>query len=188
MKKLHVFAMLIILAMACAAPVQAGQWYVGGGINTVNINEDIDIAGLDFKSGQGLTLNFGYYFQPAFSLDFVLGFSDHKDQDGDTVSYSRFDMGAQFAFGSADGFSPYLGVGIGSHQIDYDDYVDSFTGTSFFLSGGFDYYITPGHSVDFGVRIHAWDADLEIGPVTYHNIGDATTTVLSVMYNYHFLM
>ena len=184
MKKLHVFTILVILAVACAAPVQAGQWYVGGGINTVNMGGDLG----DVKSGQGLTLNFGYYFQPILALDFVLGFSDHEDPFGDTISYSRFDIGAQFAFGSPYGLSPYLGVGIGSHRMDYDDYVDSFTGASFFLSGGFDYYITPGHSVDFGVRVHAWDIDVESGSVIYPNVGDATTTVLSVMYNYHFLM
>ena len=184
MKRWLIPVLLPALFLLAATPVLAGQWYVGGGINTVNMGEDLD----DVKSGQGLTLNFGYYFQPSFALDFVLGFSGHEDPFGDTLSYSRFDIGAQFAFGTGGGFSPYLGAGIGSHQMDYDDYVDSFTGTSFFIGGGFDYYITPGHSVDFGVRIHAWDIDVESGSVIYPNVGDATTTVLSVMYNYHFIL
>ena len=184
MKKLHWMVLLTVLALSCAVPAQAGQWYIGGGLNTVDTGEDFD----DMESGQGLTFNFGYYFQPSFALDFVLGFSDHEDPFGDSLSYSRFDIGALFAFGSVTGFSPYLGVGLGSHRMDYDYYIDSFTGMSFFLTGGFDYYITPGHSVDFGIRIHAWDIDVESGAVIYPNVGDATTTVLSVMYNYHFLM
>ncbi|MDF1525364.1 MAG: hypothetical protein RRA15_04115 [bacterium] len=42
--------------------------------------------------------------------------------------------------------------------------------------------------MDFGLRVHAWDIDVESGGVKYLNVGDATTTVLSVMYNYHFIM
>jgi hypothetical protein len=72
--------------------------------------------------------------------------------------------------------------------VDYDNFPDSFTGTSLFLSGGLDFYITPGHSVDFGLRLHAWDIDVESGSVIFTNVGDATTTVISVLYNYHFLI
>ena len=184
MKKWHSLVVLAALVVFCAVPAQAGQWYVGGGINTVDLGKDFS----DIDSGQGLTFNFGYYFQPTFALDFVLGFSGHEDPEGDDFLYSRFDIGAEFAFATGSGLSPYLVVGLGSHTMDYDLFTDSFTGTSLFLGGGFDYYITPGHSVDFGLRIHAWEIDLESGGFKYLNVGDATTTVLSVMYNYHFIM
>lgn len=176
--------MVMVVMFVCAAPALAGQWYIGGGLNSVSLGEDLD----DIDSGEGLTFNFGYYFQPSFALDFVLGFSDHEDPFGDDITYARFDIGAEFAFGTGSGLSPYLVVGLGSHDMDYDDFSDSFTGTSLFLGGGFDYYITPGHSVDFGLRVHAWEIDLESGGFKFLNVGDATTTVLSVMYNYHFII
>jgi len=184
MKKIYVFALMLLVVLVAAPSAQAGQWYAGGGLNTVSLGDDLD----DVDSGQGITLNFGYYFQPSFALDFVLGFSGHDEPFGDDITYSRFDIGALFAFGTPEGISPYLGVGFGSHSMDYDDFADSFTGTSLFLTGGFDYYITPGHSVDFGLRVHAWDIDVESGSVIFTDVGDATTTVISVMYNYHFLM
>jgi len=184
MKKCPLMVLVAVISLAFAVPVQAGQWYAGGGLNSVSLGQDLD----EVDTGQGLTLNFGYYFQPTFALDFVLGFSDHQDPFGDDITYTRFDIGAEFAFGTVPGLSPYLVVGIGSHAMDYDDYPDSFTGTSLFLGGGFDYYITPGHSLDVGLRVHAWDIDVESGSVIFTNVGDATTTVVSVMYNYHFIM
>ena len=184
MKKWHSLVVLAALVLFCAVPAQAGQWYVGGGLNTVDLGRDFD----DVDSGQGLTFNFGYYFKPTLAIDFVLGFSGHEDPDGYDITYTRFDIGAEFFFAPGTALTPYLAVGLGSHVMDYDDFSDSFTGTSLFLGGGFDYYITPGHSVDFGMRIHAWEIDLESGGFKFLNVGDATTTVLSVMYNYHFIM
>ncbi|MDF1525365.1 MAG: outer membrane beta-barrel protein [bacterium] len=120
--------LLLAFTLLAAVPAQAGQWYVGGGINTVDLGKDFS----DIESGQGLTFNFGYYFQPTFALDFVLGFSGHEDPFGDDFLYSRFDIGAEFAFGTGSGLSPYLVVGLGSHTMDYDLFTDSFTGTSLF--------------------------------------------------------
>jgi len=176
--------LIALVVLASSGPVQAGQWYMGGGLNTVDLGRDFS----DVDSGEGLTFNFGYYFQPTFALDFVLGFSGHQDPFGDDITYTRFDIGAEFAFDTGADFTPYLVVGLGSHDMDYDDYIDSFTGTSLFIGGGFDFYITPGHSVDFGLRAHAWDIDVESGGVIWTNVGDASTTVLSVMYNFHFIM
>lgn len=178
-----VLAAVLFLVLA-ASPAIAGQWYIGGGLNTVDLGRDLD----DVDPGSGLTFNFGYYFQPTFALDFVLGFSAHEDPFGDDITYGRFDIGAEFFFAPGAPAVPYLVVGLGSHVMDYDDYATSFTGGSLFFGGGFDYYLTPGHSIDVGLRVHAWEIDVESGGVVWTGVGDATTTVLSVMYNYHFLL
>ncbi len=184
MKKWHSLVVLAALVVFCAVPAQAGQWYVGAGLNSVSLGEDLG----DIDSGLGLVFNFGYYFKPTFALDFVLGFSGHEDPFGDELLYTRLDIGAEFAFATGSSVVPYLVVGLAGNSMDYDLFTESFTGTSLFLGGGFDYYITPGHSVDFGLRFHAWEFDIESGGLIWVDVGDATTTVLSVMYNYHFIM
>ena len=183
MKKLKVgFALLAVLLFA-ATPAMAGTWYIGGGINSVSLGGDLE----DVDPGGGIAFNFGYNFSPTFALDFLLGSSGHEDPDGYDMSYGRFDIGAEFIVPS-DAFAPYLTVGFSGHGLAYDDYSSAFEGGSIYFGGGFDYYFTPGHSMDVGLRLHSWSVDVNTGGIIYTDAGDATTSVFTIMYNYHFLM
>ena len=183
MKKFNVVLVLLVVLLLAASPAMAGTWYMGGGINSVSLGGDLDKV----DSGGGIAFNFGYNFNPTFALDFLLGSSVHEDPDGYDMSYGRFDMGAEFIIPS-DAFAPYLTVGFGGHGLAYDNYSSGFEGGSIYFGGGFDYYFTPGHSMDVGLRLHSWSVDVNTGGIIYTDAGDATTSVLTIMYNYHFLM
>ncbi|MCJ7500669.1 outer membrane beta-barrel protein [bacterium] len=183
MKTLKVGTILLAVLLMAAAPSIAGTWYIGGGIESVSLGGDLS----DVDSGGGLAFNFGYNFSPGFALDFILGSSAHQDPYGDDLTYGLFSMGAEFIMGS-EPFAPYLTVGLGGHVLDYDNYNTAFEGGSIFFGGGFDYYFTPGHSLDVGLRFHSWSVDVNQGGVIWTDVGDASTSVLSIMYNYHFIM
>jgi len=183
MKMIRLATIILAVVFLTVAPAAAGTWYIGGGINSVSLGGDLD----EVDPGSGLAFNFGYNFSPGFALDFLLGGSGHEDPYGDTMVYGRFDIGAEFIL-SAGSMAPYFTVGLGGHVLDYDDYNSSFEGNSLYLGGGFDYYITPGHSIDVGLRFHSWSVDVREGGVIWTDVGDATTSVFTIMYNYHFIM
>ncbi|MDF1536202.1 MAG: outer membrane beta-barrel protein [bacterium] len=184
MRKVRFVSILSAVLLLAASPAMAGTWYIGGGINSVSLGGDLD----DVDSGSGFAFNFGYNFNPTFALDFLLGGSGHEDPDGFNMGYGRFDIGAEFIMDTGGPFAPYMTVGLGSHVLDYDDYNTSLQGGSLYFGGGFDYYFTPGHSLDVGLRFHSWSVDVNQGGVIWTDVGDATTTVLTIMYNYHFIM
>jgi len=183
MKMIRTGIIALSIVFLAAVPAVAGTWYIGGGINSVSLGGDLG----DVDPGAGLAFNFGYNFNPNFALDFLLGASAHDDPFNDALTYGRFDIGAEFIFPNTT-MAPYITVGLGSHVLDYDHYNTSFEGGSLYIGGGFDYYITPGHSIDVGVRFHSWSVDVNQGGVIWTDVGDATTTVVAVMYNYHFIM
>lgn len=174
-----------ILALLCSfsIPARGGNWYLGGGLEYVDLGDDLgDVV----DSGYGLTLNFGYRFSEWFALDVLWGGSLHDDIDGDDLTYGRFAVGPLFILNSPAQFQPYLTIGLAGNALEWDDFDIEASGGSLFVGVGFDYYFGQNHSIDVGLRYHTWDADLDVGGFPSIDV-DATTTTLSILYNYHFV-
>ena len=176
MRKIGALVAALVLLVVVAVPSQAGNWYVGGGIESVALGKDLD----SIDPGSGLTLNFGYRFTPSpIAVDVLWGASFHEDF-GEDVIYGRFVIGPKFILISTSSFQPYLTFGLGGHALEYDNVNYDIEGTSFFLGMGFDYQFNPYHSLGVGLRVHSWEGEDNFGFT-----GDVTTTTLSIVYNYH---
>jgi opacity protein-like surface antigen len=183
MKKIQVLGVFLVSVLLMAVPVGAGNWYLGGGLEYVDIGSELgDVV----DSGTGLGFNFGYRFTPVFALDFLLSGSRHDDVDSDSLSYGRFTVAPLFYLVTKGSWQPYLTVGIGGHALDWDDFAIEAEGSSFFGGVGFDYFFNPRHSLDVGLRYHQWDADLSLSGIKV-GTSDATTTTVNIFYNYHFV-
>jgi hypothetical protein len=181
-RRYHVLIILLLLLLFTGTPARAGNWYLGGGLEYVDLGDD---TGDIVDSGAGVAFNFGYRITPWFCLDFILGASWHDDIDGDDLSYGRFSIGPAFILVTQSPFEPYLTLGFAEHYMKWDDFDIEAEGDSLFVGIGFDYIINKNHCIDVGIRYHVWEADFDFGsPFTSADI-DATTTTLSVLYNYH---
>lgn len=181
--KISLITTTIALLCCLCIPAWGGNWYLGGGLEYVDVGDDLgDIV----DSGYGLSFNFGYRFSEWFALDMSFAGSAHDDIDGDDLTYGRFSIGPLFIFNSPSQFQPYLTIGLASHFLEWDDFDIEATGGSLFLGTGFDYYFTQNHSIDVGLRYHTWEADVDIGGFPSVDV-DATTTTLTILYNYHFV-
>jgi len=181
-RKILVLGVLLLSGLLMVAPVGAGNWYLGGGLEYVNIGSDL---GEVVNNGAGLTFNFGYRFTPVFALDVLWGASLHDDIDGDNLAYGRFSVAPLFYLATQGSMQPYITVGIAGHALDWYDFNIEASGASFFGGVGFDYFFSPKHSIDVGLRYHPWDADFTISGIDFDKT-EATSTIISILYNFHF--
>ena len=171
---LYVVPLLVVL-LAVAVPASASNWYIGGGIETVSLSEDVDFV----DNGGGLAFNFGIRFTRVTALDFTLSASTHEE-DGLDIDYARFGIGPKFFF--TDGsFQPFATVGIMSHVLDYQDAPYQIDGGGLFLGFGCDAYFDPKNSLGITLISAVWDAEDNFG-----GSGDGQTGILRIVYNYHF--
>lgn len=175
MKKLGFVFILLVLFLAAANPAVASNWYIGGGIESVSLSEDVDFV----DNGGGLVFNFGIRFTSVTALDFTFSSSAHEDSGFD-ITYGRFGIGPKFFF-SDGSFQPFATVGIMSHVMDYDSAPFQIDGGGLYLGIGCDAYLGPNNSLGFSLISASWDAEDSFG-----GSGDGQTGILRIVYNYHF--
>jgi hypothetical protein len=176
-KVLFIVSVTLLVTALAAAPVLARGWFLGGGIESVSFGDDLD----DVDNGAGLAISFGYRFSSLFALDFLWGGSTHEESLlGGDVTHGHLNMGAKFAFNDPNQFQPYLTVGLASHVVDFD-FFEEIDGSGLFAGLGADIFFNPNNALNIGIRSTAWTG--EDSAFEY----DVTTTIFSIVYNYHFL-
>ncbi len=167
--------MVIILALV-AAPAWAKGWYIGGGAEIVSFEDDLDFI----DTGVGFGFSFGYKFSPLFSLDFLWGGTLHDDLAVLEAVHGSFLAGAKFSFNDPNSFQPYLTLGLSSHAVDFDIF-EKIDGTGTFFGAGADIFINENHAINVGIKSSSWTGEDSVFEY------DVTTSIFSVVYNYHFL-
>ena len=175
MKALKVGTILLAVLLLAAAPSMAGTWYIGGGIESVSLSEDVNFV----DNGGGLAFNFGIRFTRVTALDFTLSGSAHQEAGLD-IDYGRFAIGPKFFF-SDGSFQPFATVGIMSHVLDYQNVPYQVDGGGLYLGIGCDAYFDPNNSLGVTLISAAWDAEDNFG-----GAGDGQTGIFKMVYNYHF--
>ena len=175
MQKIRFGFLLLVLFLAAASPAIASNWYIGGGIETVSLSEDVDFV----DNGGGLVFNFGIRFTRVTALDFTLSGSAHQEAGLD-IDYGRFAIGPKFFF-SDGSFQPFATVGIMSHVLDYQNVPYQVEGGGLYLGIGCDAYFDPNNSLGVTLISAAWDAE-----DNFAGAGDGQTGIFRMVYNYHF--
>ncbi len=176
MKRLGLsLVVLSVLFLRLPDYAAASTWYIGGGIESVTLGEDVDFV----DNGSGLVFNFGVRFTNVTALDFTLSTSNHEEA-GLNIDYGRFGVGPKFFF-STGSFQPFATVGIMSHVLDYKNVPYQIDGAGLFLGIGGDAYFDPNNSLGFTLISAAWDAEDNLGLS-----GDGETGIFRIVYNYHF--
>lgn len=178
MKKITLICtMAFALVVTAASPALAEGWYLGGGLQTVSLGDDLS----DVDTGSGLAITFGYRFSPLFALDFLWGGSIHDENlAGGEAAQGNFLVGAKFAFNDPNQFQPYLTVGLASYAVDFD-FFEEIDGTGLYAGLGADIFFNPNNSLNLGIRSSTWTGEDSIFEY------DVTTGIFSIVYAYHFV-
>lgn len=173
--KRGILIVVVSLMLLVPASAWAGNWYLGGGIETVSLDGDTSFV----DNGGGLVIDFGYRFTRVTALDITFAASNHED-NGLDLGYARFGIGPKFFF--TDGkFQPFFTVGIMGHVMDYDNIFYEIDGTGLFLGFGGDIYFDDSNSLGISGIGSGWDAQDNFGLN-----GDGETNIFRIVYNYHF--
>lgn len=177
MKKAHFLTLPGLLLVACLAPpAQAGNWYVGGGLQGVAFEEDLD----EIDSAVGVTFSGGYHSDGLISGELLVGSSYHDDAiQGEDVEHFNALVGAKIPFGN-DVFRPFVSAGISLNVVDID-HVDEITGAGFYWGIGADIFVAAQHAINIGYRSNTWDGENDD-----YNF-DVRTETLTIAYAFHFL-
>lgn len=166
----------LCLFLGLTTSSQAGNWYVGGGLQGVSFEDDLEAI----DSAVGLTFSGGYHSDGLISAELLAGSSYHEDAflDEDVEHYSVLG-GAKFSFGS-DLFKPFVSAGISLNLVDIDHY-DEITGAGFYWGVGGDIFVADRHAINIGYRSNTWDGENDDYDF------DVKTETLTIAYTYHFL-
>ena len=163
--------------LACVTPAsEAGNWYVGGGLQGVSFDKDLD----DIDNEVGLTFSGGYHSDGLISGELLAGGSYHEDgyEDEDVEHFSVM-LGAKIPIGK-DSFRPFVSGGISLNVVDID-HVDEITGAGFYWGIGADIFVAERHAINVGYRSNTWDGENDDDDF------DVRTNTLTVAYTYHFI-
>lgn len=173
----YVIAVILPSLVLFAGPnVWAAGWYLGGGVESVSFEDDLE--GVD--DGNGLVFSFGYRFTSLLAFDGLWGASIHDESAaGGEVAHGNLLLGLKLLF-SEKQFQPYLTGGLSSHAADFD-FFEEIDGRGFYWGLGADIYAADKHSIGIGYRSSSWDGEDSVFDY------DVTTQILTIVYNYHFL-
>jgi opacity protein-like surface antigen len=166
-----------LFLIACVTtPSQAGNWYVGGGLQGVSFGKDLD----DIDSAAGITFSGGYHSDGLISGELLVGSSYHDDaiEDEDVEHFSVL-VGAKIPFGD-DAFRPFISGGISLNLVDIDHF-DEITGAGFYWGVGADIFVADRHAINIGYRNNTWDGENDDYDF------DVRTETLTIAYTFHFL-
>jgi opacity protein-like surface antigen len=168
----------MLLIAGITPPLQAGNWYVGGGLQGVSFEDDFD----EIDSGAGITFSGGYHSDELISAELLAGSSYHEDafRDEDVDQFSIMG-GAKISFGD-ESFKPFVSAGISLNVVDIDHY-DDITGAGFYWGVGADIFVAEQHAINVGYRSNKWDGESDDDDIDF----DVETNTLTVAYTFHFL-
>lgn len=166
----------LLLIAGLTPPSQAGNWYVGGGLQGVSFKDDLDAI----DNAVGITFSGGYRSDELISAELLAGSSYHEDAfQGEDVEHFSVLGGAKISFGS-DAFQPFVSAGISLNLVDIDHF-DEITGAGFYWGIGADIFVAERHAINVGYRSNSWDGENDDYDF------DVKTETLTIAYNYHFL-
>ena len=166
----------LFLIFSLTPPSQAGNWYVGGGLQGVSFEDDLEVI----DSAVGTTFSGGYHSDGLISAELLAGSSYHEDAFlGEDVEHYSVLGGAKISFGS-DLFKPFVSAGISLNLVDIDHY-DEITGVGFYWGVGGDIFVAERHAINVGYRSNKWDGESDDYDF------DVKTETLTIAYTYHFL-
>ena len=178
--------LLLITLAGFTQQSQAGAWRLGGGVQWVEFEDDLELV----DEGFGVIFSAAYQQNDIFSLDIQLGSSAHEtvldDDDDDYYFYDDDEynyygyvmIGGKFSF-STSKVQPYVTVGISLHSIDFDKF-DTISGEGIYWGIGSDILITPNHAINVSYRVSDWDGEDDFFDY------DISNSYLGVAYNYRF--
>jgi opacity protein-like surface antigen len=177
MKRQYLLVFLsLFFTISLTAPSQAGNWYVGGGLQGVSFEKDLD----EIDDAAGITFSGGYHSDGLISGELLAGSSYREDgyQNEDVEQFSVL-LGAKIPFGE-DSFRPFVSAGISLNVVDVDSF-DEITGAGFYWGVGADIFVADRHAINIGYRSNTWDGEND------NYDFDVRTETLTVAYTYHFL-
>ena len=175
-KAISLSVMFTLFLVVMVAPAAAEGWFLGGGLETVSLGDDLDTV----DDGSGFTFSFGYRSSPKFELDILWGASLHDVQLGGEAGYGRFLIGGKLIFLDPASLQPYLTAGLASHAITFDLFED-ITGTGLYIGAGVDIYVNPNNRISVGIRNSKWEGEDSVFKY------DADTGIVTIVYNYLFV-
>jgi hypothetical protein len=167
---------VLFFIVGLTQPSQAANWYVGGGLQGVSFEDDLEAI----DSAVGLTFSGGYHSDGLISAELLAGSSYHEDafQDEDVDHFSILG-GAKISFGD-DSFQPFISSGISLNLVDIDHF-DEITGAGFYWGIGADIFVAVRHAINIGYRSNSWDGE------TDDDDFDVKTETLTIAYTFHFI-
>ena len=176
MQKQYVPAFLgMFFAFSLTPQSQAGNWYVGGGLQGVSFEDDLEAI----DSAVGITFSGGYRSDELISAELLAGSSYHEDAFlGEDVEQFSIMGGAKISFGS-DSFQPFVSAGISLNVVDIDHF-DEITGAGLYWGIGADIFVADQHAINVGFRSNSWDGENDDFDF------DVKTETLTIAYNFHF--
>ena len=135
-----------------------------------------DTAG-DFRVGSGIFFRSGWYgheftneLGPNAAFEFGMEFSDHAYDDParpgvNEATHSRILAGLRLQDDRFPFLQPYMNLGVAYHSIVFDgpDTSLDISGLGIYGGAGADFKLTPSFSLAFGVELHWWGGEVNLG-------------------------
>ncbi len=180
---------LFIFFLVISGNVYAEGFYIGGGISLISLNSEH--PSINDQNGTGYHLlagtkyeNWGIELAATGGLSFNTAPTPGIYYPEDSAEYGILDLGFKRYFHPKNytELSPWIGVGLGLHFIDWSTFYYNVTGFGYSISGGIDYQIVPGWFVRGSAVYHDFKSDdtYEYGPY------DDTATQVNLIIIYQF--
>jgi opacity protein-like surface antigen len=131
-----------VAALGLVGPAQAGDLYLGLGVQGSRALETSDIVG----KGGGAELTLGYFFNPRWALELTGLLSDFHNRDVEG-SLGGVSLNARFSPLPYERLQPYLKAGIGAYFLQEDHADSGIAGPGANVGGGFEFFLVPGLSI-----------------------------------------
>ena len=180
---------LILLFLVISGNAHSGGTYIGGGISSVRLSSDHPSINDQDDSGYHVLLgskseNWGLEVIATGGVSFNTGPTPGIFYPEDSAEYGSLDFGIKRYFHPKNitKLSPWIGVGLGLHFIDWQTFYYNVDGYGYSISGGIDYQIEQNWFVRGSAVYHDFESDDTYEYGSYDN----TVTQLNVTINYQF--
>jgi outer membrane protein W len=122
--------------------------------SSLHVDDEADSDFFIKDEGGGIHLEFGYSFNPVFSLELSLGGAAHETSDPRIdATLAMFQIFAKYRFVPGRDFRPYIKGGLGGYELrlEEENVNASIEGGGLAFGGGFDYFLTPHFSLGMDI-------------------------------------
>jgi hypothetical protein len=122
--------------------------------SSLHVDDEADSDFFIKDEGGGIHLEFGYSFNPVFSLELSMGGAAHETSDPRIdATLAMFQIFAKYRFAQGQDFRPYIKGGLGGYELRLEEgNVDArIEGGGLAFGGGFDYFFTQHFSLGMDI-------------------------------------
>jgi opacity protein-like surface antigen len=153
---------LLLSAVPLFADDEAGANQSGKGFllglrlsgSSLHVDDKDDSDFFIKDEGSGIHLEFGYRFNPVFSLELSMGGAAHDTSDPRIdATLAMVQIFAKYRFAPGLDFRPYIKGGLGGYglRLKEQDVEARIEGSGLAFGGGFDYFFTPHFSLGMDI-------------------------------------